>query len=80
MRTWSIFFPVVLALGLAACGQTSRHEEPAARQAGRDAARATQDLERDANKAARELRDTGNQFRQGWNEGKHEERSPRKQE
>ena len=79
MPRLSIVWPVVLVLGLIACGP-SRPEEPAARQAGRDASRAAQDLKRDAGRAARELRDAGNQFREGWNEGKHEERRPRKQE
>jgi hypothetical protein len=63
----------LLSSGLTSCSRhAERRDDSAARQAGRDAARATQDLKHDANEAARELRNAGNQFREGWNQGKRE--------
>ena len=71
MRTFCI--PVLLAgLSLVSCTRrdTVRREEPSAREAGREAYRATQDLKRGAKKAAQELRDAGKEMKQGWNEAK----------
>jgi hypothetical protein len=72
MRTFCI--PILLAgLSLVSCTRRDtavRREEPAAREAGREAYQATQDLKRGAKKAARELRDAGKEMHQGWNEAK----------
>ena len=61
-----------LGLGLIGCDRPNR-DQPSARQAGRDAYHATQDLKRDAKDAARQLRQAGKQFREGWSEAKHQD-------
>ena len=52
------------------CG---RREEPAARQLGREAYEASQDIKHGAKKAAKELRKAGKELRQGWNEARRED-------
>jgi hypothetical protein len=74
MRTYLLG---VLLLGgwlLISCSnsQQQNRNEPSAREAGREAYRATEDLKHDAQKAERELRDAGNQFKNGWNQAKHQ--------
>ncbi len=61
------------------CSRDTDHRDgDAARQAGRDAYKGVQDLKHDAKQAARQLHDAGNQFRQGWDEAKHDnENKPR---
>lgn len=66
-----VFF-IGFALLTSCSRNTDRRNDDAAHRAGHDAYQATQDLKRDANKAARQLRDAGNQFRQGWNQAKHD--------
>ena len=63
----------LISSGVTSCSRsTDRRDDEAARKAGRNAYRATQDLKHDANEAARQLRDAGSQFREGWNQAKHE--------
>jgi hypothetical protein len=66
------------ALGSGACTRRDRdsadRDEPTARQAGRAAYEASQDIKKGAKKAANELRDAGKEMRQGWNEAKHEDK------
>jgi hypothetical protein len=81
MRTLAIMTIVVAALGSGACARrdSADRSEPAARQAGREAYQAGQDIKRGAKKAANELREAGKELKQGWNEAKHEDRrEPRK--
>ena len=67
--------PVVVAgLFLTGCTRTEeRHDDTAARQAGREAYRASEDVKHDAEKAAKELRNAGKEFREGWSEARHED-------
>jgi hypothetical protein len=75
MRTTYITLALALALGMTACG---RRDEPAARQAGREAYRTSQEIKKGAREAAKELRKAGKEMRKGWNEAKHEDPAPRK--
>ena len=79
MRT--LYITVVLvASGLVSCNsQDSAHrKEPPARQAGREAYRATEDIKRGAKDAAQEMRKASRELREGWNDAKHEDASRRK--
>jgi hypothetical protein len=65
----------LLALGLVSCNSSNRaahRDDPAARQAGREAYRASQEAKRAGKKAAKELRNAGREFREGWGEAKHQ--------
>jgi len=45
-------------------------DNTAARQAGRDAYHATQEIKRGAKQAAKEIRNAGKEMREGWNDAK----------
>jgi hypothetical protein len=79
MRTCCLALLFLLGFGLASCNRRDedRRGEPAARQAGRDAYRASQEIKQDAKKAEKQLRDAGKEFREGWNEKKREDRTVR---
>ena len=72
MRPWIIILAGLIAFGLSSCNQRESREHPTAREAGRDAYRASQDLKRDAKEAAHELHDAEEQFRKGWGEAQRE--------
>ena len=74
MRGWTLTLIVAVTLGLGACERrdSTKRDEPAARQAGRAAYNLKQDLKHDARVAADELRRAGKEAREGWNEAKHE--------
>jgi hypothetical protein len=80
MRTSCLALLILLGLGTVSCSRRDDHRnEPVARQAGREAARASQEVKEGARNAERDLRNAGKQFREGWNEGKHTDRTePRK--
>jgi len=80
MRTSYLATALALGLGLAACARHDppRREEPAARQVGREAYRAGEEIKHGAKKAARELRDAGKEFREGWSEARHEDPKPQR--
>jgi hypothetical protein len=61
---------IVLGLGLISCNRDH------ARQAGREAYKASQDAKREASEAAKELRSAGREFSQGWAEEKHRQVAP----
>ena len=61
---------LALAIGLSGC---ARHEEPTAREAGREAYEAGQTIKKGAKEAAREIRDAGKEFREGWKEARRED-------
>ena len=79
MRNSGIFLLIVITTGLMSCDRTDRanHDRPAAREVGREAYRASQEVKKDAREAGRELRDAGKEFRQGWNDAKHTDRTTR---
>jgi hypothetical protein len=67
----SVLFPALaFAFILGGC---ARHEEPTARQAGREAYQAGQAIKKGAKQAAREVRDAGKEFRDGWKEARRED-------
>lgn len=72
LRIRCLFLAIV---AINSCNQTPRREQPNAREAGRDAYRASQKLKREAKDAAHELHDAEEQFRAGWNEASHEDNS-----
>lgn len=68
MRISYITLAVFAGLTLMSCDR----REPAARQAGREAHQASEELKHGAKQAAHELRNAGKEFRQGWNERRAE--------
>ena len=79
MRTYGLALILTVGLTITSCKRDAHRDEPAARQVGRDAYRASEEIKRGAKKAAEELRKAGKEVRQGWNEAKRKEDSqPRK--
>ena len=74
MRIFCIALVLAGGIGLISCNRADepRRGEPAARQAGREVYRATQDVKRDAKEAGQKLRKAGKEFQEGWSEAKHE--------
>ena len=72
------FVFLIASLGISCNRASPRSDDESARQAGRDAYRATQDLKRDAKDAEQQLRSAGKEFREGWNEEKQRHPSSRK--
>jgi hypothetical protein len=64
----------VLSVSCAHRDRSSRRDEPAAREAGREAYRASQEVKRDAKKAAKELKNAGKNFREGWSDARRQHR------
>jgi hypothetical protein len=77
MRVLNLGLIVAVALGLGACDRrdSTRRDEPPARQVGREAYDLKQELKRDAKEAAKELRQAGKEAREGWNEAKQEDKT-----
>ena len=73
MRTFTIALVLALGGGLISC---TRHDQPAARQAGREAYDATREIKHGAKTAAHELREAGKEFREGWAERRSEAKDP----
>ena len=80
MRWFCIALVLALNFGIVGCSRAdnSGRDAATARQAGRDAYRASQAAKRDAKDAARELDKAGKDFQQGWNEAKREDEARRK--
>jgi len=80
MRASRVTVLVLMGLGLISCDRRDRaHESPGAREAGREAYKASQEVKHEAREAGRELHNAGKEFRQGWNEAKHTDRTDRTQ-
>ncbi len=76
MRLSCLAVLIILGMGSVSCTRdrgTGRRDEPAAREAGREAYHASQEVKKGAKEAARELRKAGKEFREGWSEAKHQE-------
>jgi hypothetical protein len=75
MRTYCLSLVLIAGLGVISCNRrdTAHREEPPARQLGREAYGASQQIKRGAKEAAHEIRQAGKQFREGWSEGKQED-------
>ena len=79
MRASVLALVFATGLMLTSCKRDARRDDPAARQVGRDAYRASEEIKRGAKKAGQELRKAGEEIRQGWNEAKRKDDSrPRK--
>jgi hypothetical protein len=77
MRISHLSLVLAAAVGLVSCNRTADHrEEPVARQVGKEAYSASQDIKRGAKKAAKEIRKAGKEFREGWSERRTEEKHP----
>ncbi len=76
MRPSALTIVLAAGLALAGCARQDDHHEPAARELGREAHHAADDIKRGADKAAQEARQAGRNFREGWNEGKHDPPPP----
>ena len=72
MRTSLIGAFCCIGLILTSCNSynSSDRNDPAARQAGREAYKASQELKKGAKKAAHDLQSAGKEFSQGWSEAK----------
>lgn len=73
MRTFTAGLVLIFGVCLISC---TRHDEPAARQAGREAYDASREIKHGAKTAAREIRDAGKEFREGWAERRKEAKEP----
>lgn len=80
MRTCGFILIVLVGLACPACDREHHREEPAARQLGKDAYRASEEMKHAAKKAGQELRKADKEARQGWNEAKREDTSKSKKE
>jgi hypothetical protein len=78
MRSWRVFFVLAAGVAFTSCNRDNHRDEPAARQVGRDAYRASQELKEGAKKAEQELRNAGKEVREGWNEAKKDSPPPPK--
>jgi len=79
MRLSALTFCCAAGLALTGCARqdTNAHRnEPAARELGREAHHAADDIKRGADKAAQEARRAGKNFREGWQEAKHDPPPP----
>ena len=75
MRMKSVVL-IFMVMALASCNRDKREkDESAARQAGRDAYRATREVKREAKEAAEKIRKAGKEAQQGWNEAKREDKA-----
>jgi hypothetical protein len=68
MRACGLLLMLAVGLILTSCGRDAHREGSAARQIGKDAQRASEEIKHDAKKAEQALRKTGKEVRQGWNE------------
>ncbi len=80
MRAACVGFSILLGLGMISCGRDDRaaREHSAAREAGRQAYRASQEVKHGAKEAAHDLRSASKDFREGWSEAKHDEPTHRR--
>ena len=75
MRIFLGSFLCLVGLGLISCSRqdTGRRDREAARQAGREAYRASKNVKKGAKEAAHELHNAAKEFREGWEEARHED-------
>ena len=78
MRILGPVLMIVVGFTLSSCNRGDHRDEPAARQVGRDAARAAEEIKRDAKKAGKALHKAGDELREGWKEEKRDEPRTRK--
>jgi predicted small secreted protein len=78
MRSFGLFIMLAAGMTLASCNRDSPKADPTAREVGRDAYRASEELKRGAKKVEQDVRRAGKEVREGWNEAKHEDPPPPK--
>jgi type II secretory pathway pseudopilin PulG len=81
MRASSIAFVLAATLALISCNRSSetQRRDSTARQAGREAYRATQNIKKGAKETTEELRKAGRELRQGWEDAQREDKTRRKE-
>ena len=81
MRTSCTAILIIVGLGLVSCNRddSTERQRTAARQAGREAYRASQEVKRGAKEAAHDLRNASKEFRDGWSEAKHQDERTRRE-
>ena len=75
MRAYGLLFMLAAGLMLTSCNRDDHREGSAARQIGKDAHQASEEIKRDAKKAGQALRKAGKDAREGWNEARREDDS-----
>ena len=80
MRSSWIVLALFAAVTLVSCSRDDRADrnDAAARQAGRDAYHASQEVKQGARRAAQDLEHASKEFRQGWSEAKHDDKTGRR--
>ena len=78
MRGFGPVLMIIVGLNFSACSREDHRDEPAARQVGRDAARASEEIKAGAKKAGKAIQKAGKELRQGWNEEKRDSSRSRK--
>jgi hypothetical protein len=78
MRAFGLAVLLIAGSLLSSCSRDSHRDEPAAREAGRDAYHASQEIKRGAKKAGKELQKAGKELREGWNEAKRDDTRSKK--
>jgi hypothetical protein len=73
MRVFGLAVVFIAGSILSSCSRDTPRDQPAAREVGRDAYHASQELKRGAKKAGKELQKAGKELREGWNEAKRED-------
>jgi hypothetical protein len=76
MRSCGLFIMLAAGMILASCNRDDKRNDSAARQVGRDAYRASEELKRGAKKVEQDVRKAGKDVREGWDEAKHEDPPP----
>ena len=71
---------LIAGLGVAGCARNDeRRDDSAARQAGRDAYHAGQEVKKGAKEAADDARKAGKEFKEGWDEARRNDRGRNRQ-
>jgi hypothetical protein len=73
MRAFGLTALLIAGSMLSSCNRDTHRDEPAAREVGRDAYRASREIKTGAKKAGQELKKAGKELREGWNEAKRED-------
>jgi hypothetical protein len=76
MRSCALFIMLAAGMVFTSCNRDDRRNDSAARQVGRDAYRASDELKRGAKKVEQDVRKAGKEVQEGWNEAKHEGAPP----
>ena len=78
MRAFGLTALLIAGSILSSCNRGTHRDEPASREVGRDAYRASQEIKRGAKEGGQELKNAGKELREGWNEAKREDTGRKK--